>query len=196
MSLHADGAAQLEIVVPRLAELVGQVRPADIDGPTPCDGWTVRDLLNHLVGGATMFAGAFRGGPLQDISGRLPDVVGDDPAGAFAVAAQRFGEGAAAPGAMEREYALPFGVMDGPTVLRFLAFDLTVHTWDLATALGTSAGLPDDLIDEVDRFAHQVLDSWPRDGINFQEAATPPEEADALERLVAFTGRRVPVAAT
>ncbi|MFP4512127.1 MAG: TIGR03086 family metal-binding protein [Acidimicrobiales bacterium] len=193
MSLEADGGAQLEIVVPRLGELIGQVGPDDMDRSTPCEDWTVRDLLNHIVGGAQMFCGAFNGDAMQDISGRMPDVVGDDPAGAFGATAEAFGASVALPGAMEREYAMPFGPMDGPTVLRYLAFDLSIHTWDLASALGSDVGLPDDLIAEVDRFGRRVLGGWSRDGINFQEAVAPPDGADTLERLVAFTGRRVPV---
>lgn len=189
MSLASDGGAQLEIVVPRLGELVGEVRPGDMDAPTPCAGWSVRDLLNHLVGGAQMFAEAFGGAPLRDISGRMPDVVGDDPAGAFAAAAEAFGTSAAQPGAMEREYSLPFGTMEGPTVLQFVAFDLSVHTWDLATALGRSPALPDELIDEVDQFARQALDGWPRDRVNFKDEAPAPEGADTFERLIAYTGR-------
>lgn len=184
-----DGSAQLEQIVPRLGALVAQVRPDDLNDPTPCAGWTTHDLLNHLVGGASMFADAFAGAPLRDISGQMPDAIGEDPGAAFEAAVNRFGEGASLPGAMERVLPLPFGAMTGQTFLRFAAFDLMIHTWDLATTLGEEPGISEDLVDEVDGFARRVLDSAPRDGINFGPPAQAPATASRLEQLVAFTGR-------
>lgn len=184
-----DGGAQLEQVLPCLGALIAQVGPAEMRLATPCEGWTARDLLNHVVGGAGMFAEAFGGAPLTDISGRLPDVVGDDPMAAFKSAVERFGGAAQQPGAMERVLVLPVGAMSGQTFLRFAAFDLLIHSWDLATALDAPLDLPDELVIEVDRFAHVVLDPWERDRINFQEPTTDPRHESPLERLVAFTGR-------
>lgn len=186
-----DGGAQLGEVVPRLGALVAQVRPADMSLATPCAGWTTRDLLNHVVGGAVMFAGAFAGAPLQDISGRLPDVVGDDPSGAFGAAAEHFGIAAQQPGAMERVLPLPWGPMTGKTFLRFAAFDLLVHAWDLSTTLEAELDVPDELVTEVDDFARRVLTAWPRDDVNFRAASPDPAGATPLERLVAFTGRTI-----
>lgn len=90
---------------------------------------------------------------------------------------------------MERILPLPVGAMTGQTFLRFAAFDLLVHSWDLATTLEAPLDLPDDLVADVDRFAHVVLDPWERDGINFQGPTTENPDATALDRLVAFTGR-------
>lgn len=184
-----DGGAQLEQILPGLGSLVGAVGPAEMRLSTPCEGWSTRDLLNHVIGGAGMFADAFAGAPLRDISGRLPDIVGDDPVGAFGRAVERFGAATQQPGAMERVLPLPVGAMTGQTFLRFAAFDLLVHSWDLATTLDAPLEVPDDLVAEVDRFARLVLDPWTRDGINFQEPAGDQPDATALERLVAFTGR-------
>ncbi len=184
-----DGGAQLEQILPCLGALIARVGPAEMRLATPCDGWSTGDLLNHVIGGAGMFAEAFAGAPLSDISGRLPDVVGDDPMAAFGRAVDRFGSSAQQPGAMERVLPLPVGAMSGQTFLRFAAFDLLVHCWDLATALDAPLELPDELVDEVDRFAHVVLDPWERDGIDFQEPTTDEPDATSLDRLVAFTGR-------
>lgn len=184
-----EGGAQLEQIVPRLGALVAQVRPDDLRTPTPCAGWTTHDLLNHVVGGADMFADAFAGAELRDISGRLPDAIGGDPAAAFAAAAGRFVEGTSRPGAMERVLPLPFGAMTGRTFLRFVAFDLMIHTWDLATSLGEEPDISDDLVGDVDGFARRVLDAAPRDGVNFGPPAQAPATATRLEQLVAFTGR-------
>lgn len=184
-----DGGAQLEQILPGLGALIAGVGSAEMRLATPCEGWSTRDLLNHVIGGAAMFADAFSGAPLRDISGRLPDIIGDDPTTAFGQTVERFGSAAQQPGAMERVLPLPFGSMTGQTFLRFAAFDLLIHSWDLATTLDAPLDVPDELVAEVDRFARIVLDPWQRDGINFQEATADPGDASALERLVAFTGR-------
>lgn len=184
-----DGSRQLEEVVPRLGALVAQVRPGDMVLATPCLGWTTRDLLNHVVGGALMFADAFGGGPLHDISGRLADVVADDPAAAFGSAAARFGAGAQQPGAMERVLVLPWGAMTGRTFLRFAAFDLLVHAWDLSVTLDADLDVPDDLVADVDAFARRVLGPWQRDDVNFAAVHEVGAGASPMQRLVAFTGR-------
>ena len=76
-------------------------------------------------------------------------MIGHDPAAAFERAAQAFGEATQAPGAMTQILPLPFGTMTGETFLRFAAFDLLVHSWDLARTLDVDLEVPDALVDEV-----------------------------------------------
>lgn len=186
-----DGGAQLQQVVPKLGEAVSHVRPEHLVLPTPCAAWTLRDLLNHVIGGAEMFADAFGGAPLHDISGRMPDRVGDDPLTAFGAAAERFGAATQAPGAMERVLPLPFGAMTVQTFLRFVAFDLIVHTWDVNSVTGEPTEFDDDLLDEVELFARLVLDASPRSEQLCAAATEAPEGASRIERLVALSGRQV-----
>ena len=185
-----DGGAQLQEVVPQLGAVIAGVQAADLGLPTPCAAWTTRDLLNHVIGGAEMFADAFSGAPVRDISGRLPDVIGDDPMGAFERAAGRFGAATQQPGATDVVLDLPFGAMTGRTFLRFVAFDLIVHTWDIASVTGAEVELPEPLLSEADAFARHVLDAVPRSDLLCADEVVPPEGATALERLVAYSGRR------
>ena len=58
-----------------------------MSNPTLCTEWTVKDLINHMVTGATMFAiSAEQGSIPDDMLGKLmgADNVGDDPQGAWA----------------------------------------------------------------------------------------------------------------
>jgi uncharacterized protein (TIGR03086 family) len=184
-----DGGAQLGVVVPLLGSLVAEVRPGDLGLSTPCAAWTTRDLLNHVVGGALMYAEVFTGGPVEDISGRMPDAIGDDPMAAFQAAAERFGGAAQGPGAMETVFDLTYGPMTGRTFLRFAAFDLLVHCWDLATTLGRDIDVPEPLVLEIEALARTVLDPWERDGVNFAQESTPPAASDPFDRLLAYSGR-------
>src|ERR1700689_4401122 len=43
------------------AEVACRIRPADLDRATPCDGWTLADLLAHLSVQHRGFAAAARG---------------------------------------------------------------------------------------------------------------------------------------
>lgn len=187
-----NGGAQLQVVVPALGAAVATVRPEHMERATPCASWSMRDLLNHIVGGALMFADAFGGAPVRDISGRLPDVVGDDPSTAFGEAAARFGAALEEPGAMERVLDLPFGAMTVGTFLRFVAFDLTIHAWDVAAVTGATVEIPDELLGEIDAFSRLVLEAGPRSELLSGPSVAAPEGATALERLVAYSGREVP----
>ena len=55
--------------------------------PTVCTGWSVRDLLSHVVGGNRLFVGILRGDPFpsrdQMQSMRDADQLGDDPVAAY-----------------------------------------------------------------------------------------------------------------
>jgi uncharacterized protein (TIGR03083 family) len=52
--------------------------PEAYDAPTPCPGWTVRDVVSHLVGFELML----RGGPVPEHTGAWPDYV-KNPVGEF-----------------------------------------------------------------------------------------------------------------
>jgi uncharacterized protein (TIGR03086 family) len=180
---------QLDITVPALSDLVKGVRPNQFDNPTPCGKWAVRDLVGHFTGGLQSCASAFRDGTPVDASPR-PDLLGDDPGPAFAAVAGDFEAAIRGPGAMERVLELPFGEIPAPVFLQFLAFDLMIHSWDLATATGQKYTPPDDLVAAADAFARQGVAPEMRDGDTFAAEVDPPVDATPLERLVAFSGRR------
>src|ERR1700709_1652169 len=105
--------------------------------------------MSHFGGGAGMFAAAFSGESIEiDPDAPMPDLVGDDPLGAFDGAIASFTESVDKPGAVDRMVTLPFGTMPGPVVLELLKFDLLVHCWDLATATGQPFDPPAGTVEE------------------------------------------------
>ena len=87
-----DSVMLLQRVVDETTEVVNDVSEDQLGNPSPCEGWTVRDVINHITGGATMFAiSAEQGSVPDDELGRLMggDNLGDDPQGAWAKAAAR-----------------------------------------------------------------------------------------------------------
>jgi Mycothiol maleylpyruvate isomerase N-terminal domain len=55
-------AGQLSQALDFTDQLIGAVRDDQRAGPTPCAGWSVRDLVTYVVAGNSLFVGALRGG--------------------------------------------------------------------------------------------------------------------------------------
>lgn len=182
---------QLDRVVPTLGDLVKGIRPDQLDNPTPCDKFQVRDLLGHFIGNVDRVTGALRGETIRELTPR-PEMIGDDPAKTYDAVLADFRAAAEEPGAMDKvlSFPAPFGDIPMEVFARFLAFDLTVHSWDLATATGQTFVPSDDIVAEVDGFARQLVAPELRDGDTFGDEVEPPEGAMPVERLVAFAGRQ------
>jgi uncharacterized protein (TIGR03086 family) len=161
---------------------VGGIRADQLDNPTPCAKFTVRGVLEHMIGGATMFTAAFRGAePSQ------PDTT--DVLAAFGPALTGLAEAMHAPGALDRTIHSPFGEVPGATFARFVVLDGLVHGWDLAMATGQAYEPPASLVAEAEAFANQAIEPL-RDGDTFGPAVEPPPSASPIQRLAAFTGRQ------
>ncbi len=177
-----DPLTQLDHLAPLLVGVTGRITPDQLEDPTPCAGFTVRGVLEHMLGGATAFAAAYRGETPSE-----PDL--SDPLASFAPTLGDLGTAINEPGALDRTVAAPFGEVPGETFARFVVLDGLVHGWDLATATGQPYDPPAELIAAVDEFAHQAIDPL-RDGETFGPAVDPPADATPIERLAAYTGRR------
>jgi uncharacterized protein (TIGR03086 family) len=178
---------QLARIVPIVSALVDRIDAAQLNDPTPCADFTVHDVLDHMIVGASTFAHAFRGEAAPGIM--APPVYGRVPAAEFSAAMRDLLAATRSPGAMDRVLNAPMGEMRGSTFARLVAFDGTIHGWDLATACGLSYELPADAVDAVDGFVREALTDDMRDGDTFKAATRAPESATQLERLVAFSGR-------
>ena len=61
-----DSIVMINKVLGETSRIVDGIEPDQLDNPTPCEGWTVRDVLNHITGGADMFAIAATEGKVPD----------------------------------------------------------------------------------------------------------------------------------
>jgi uncharacterized protein (TIGR03086 family) len=163
-----------------LSRVVDAVPDDGWSAPSPCEQWTARDVLRHVVGGMHHVAG----------NGGAAPSVDDDPAGAFAKARD------AALGSLTDERLAtnvqsPMGEIPLDQLLqRFMTPDTLVHTWDVATAAGIDVTLDPQLVDETYQ-AMLPLDDMIRTAGVFGPKVEPPEGADMQVRLMCFTGRRV-----
>jgi uncharacterized protein (TIGR03086 family) len=178
-----DALTQFAQLGPALGGVIGTIGPDDLDAPTLATQLTVRGVLEHMIAGGTMFAAAYRG-----VAPTAPDL--RDPIAGIQRTLGDLGAAVSAPGALERTIESPFGTMDGESFARYVVLDGLVHGWDLATALGREFDPPPAVVAAAMEFAERTIDAW-RDGTTFAAAAPADPDASPLERLVAYTGRRV-----
>lgn len=160
--------------------------------PTPCEGWNVAGLVSHVLGGNHMavrlLAGAHRAEAIGYLAGLA---LGDDPFDTFDRGSAEQIAAFAEPGAMERILEHPMGDIPGSTAIRFRIGDLTLHSWDLARAVGGTEELPDTLVEKVWTDLLPLKENIAAVGV-FGEGPSGdvPEEADLRIRLLDLVGRR------
>src|SRR5215211_4409658 len=163
--MTAGPFAPLATALDDAGRLVAGIRPGQWELPTPCQEWTVRQLLGHVVGGNRLVAGVLRGEPLPDpeeLRRRAGgDQLGDDPTGAYRDSAAGLLAAFRAPGVLERAHTIPAGTLPGPAVLHVRTVEALVHGWDLAVATGQPVPFADELADGELAFSRNLLGRIP-----------------------------------
>jgi uncharacterized protein (TIGR03086 family) len=188
-----EGVAMLQRVVDTTTEVIGNTTSAQLANPTLCSEWTVKDVINHMVSGATMFAiSAEQGSIPDDVMGTLmsTDNVGNDPQGAWDTAAKRAMAAFGAPGVMEKIVKLPFGEMQAGVALNIAIFDVATHAVDLAKATGQSVA-DTELLEDALLIGQQMVGPGFRQPGIFDDAQPIDAKAPVTDRLLAFAGRKL-----
>ena len=187
-----DEVATMRRVIEVTGRVVDNIEPDQLENPSPCAAWTVRDVLNHITGGAEMFAICVRDGSVPDeMLGELltGDRLGDDYKASFHRAADTANESFAIPGAMDRIVKLPFGEMPAGMALNIAIFDVTTHAWDLAKATGQSTHLDPEVAATAYQVAQGMLSDDLRNAGLFGPAVEVTDDLAPADRLAAFAGR-------
>jgi uncharacterized protein (TIGR03086 family) len=172
--------------------LVDGTRPDQLDNPTVCADFTVRDLINHVASGATMFAIAFEKGSVPDdeLGPLFGDVLGDDYKGVLAAAIDQASAAFTKPGALEGSVSLPFGEFSREDALGLAVFDVMVHSSDLARATDQELRLTEaDAAIGLELARAHLVDAM-RDGNTFADIVVIDEDSGTWAELLAFTGRQ------
>ena len=179
---------QLGRALTAVGELIGKVRPEQWSGPTPCTDWTVRRLVDHLIGMNRVFAALLSGEPPP--SRTTADHVAADPVGAYRDSAAGLLAEFERPGMLDGVYRGPRGAATGAERLQIRLYDLLAHGWDLARATAQPVELPEDAAELSLKFVRVQLTEDARPG-RFGPVQPVAGDAPAIERLVAFLGRPV-----
>jgi uncharacterized protein (TIGR03086 family) len=158
------------------AEKVAGAR--DLEATTPCPGWRVRDLLNHMLDTQRYFAGAARGEDAALPAPSPPSLLTDDPSADFARASGDVMDAYSKDGVVERT---------GPAL--GIAFsDELLHGWDLARATKQDETMPGGLAEAAYDCIHGLFTEEQRTGV-FGPEIPVGDDATPQQRLLAYTGR-------
>lgn len=156
------------------------------DNPSPCEGWSARDVVKHVVDMQHRLAWRIQGS-----DGEPDDLpAGFDPKAAWATSYREIEDALNQPGALEKTVPGPMGDMPIEfAVGRIYAADVLVHTWDLARAVGGDERLDAEAVTQAFK-GYQPMDAMIRQPGVFGPKVEPPEGADEQTQFLCFVGRR------
>lgn len=190
MTRLGSGLALLDAAVSYALGGAGMATPQLLSRPTPCPGWNLERLLDHLCDSIRALHEAIATGGVSP--GPAP---GDDrPPGRDPVARVR-GQAAGLldAGAAARPAARRVAIGDRALTVRMVAvsgaIEITVHGWDIWVACGARRPVPPGLAAVLLPIAPLVIPPGIRPGL-FADPVRLPGPAGPGDQLVAFCGRQ------
>lgn len=165
--------------------VVRTIADDQLDAPTPCTEYRVRDLANHLYHVVVNFQSLARRGRADFTT--TPDYTADPGwRDGFEKETAQLVEAWSDPSALEGE-SIGMGLPQ-PVVGQLVLLDLVVHPWDLARATGQAYNPDPDTVSEL----HTMVDRMgptAREMKVFGPELPVAEGASEFERLLARCGR-------
>ena len=187
-----DPLVALDLAQAGAASAIARVQHDDWHRPTPCDAWTVRDVVNKLTASTLMFAAFGRREPLQpplDLV-RPAEILGDDPFGTYQTAAMQCRAAWHREGALDGTAPSTVGDFPAKAVLNARIFDTTILTSDVTRAINTHHGINDDLAAYVLRVANALVPTVRSASPDrYKDPAETSDRAPWVDRMIAATGR-------
>jgi uncharacterized protein (TIGR03086 family) len=182
-----DVTSALDASYSQTVGLVAHLGDGDLAAASPCAGWDVRALLNHLLGATWMFTMVNQGQAAGEDAG---DVIGADPLLAVTTAATENVASWGRPGGFAGKRSYPFGTFQAQGAAMLNLEEVVVHNWDLARSTGQNLTIDPGLVAMVDAFCRSIpLDEFRAHGA-FGPEVESSESASATDRLMALLGRR------
>ena len=178
----ADELECAEATFAVLQHVLHGIAADDLEKQTPCREFDVASLTDHLMNSITVIGGAAGAEmPERDQTESVERQVVLAARAALDAWKRRGLDGNVAFGSNEA----PAKMMAGILCLEFL-----VHAWDYAAAVGRDVTAPDSLSDYVMGLARTIITPQGRTNVGFDDPIEVPDDASALDQLLAFTGRR------
>ena len=190
MAASRDPIDALGRALDQAGTVLARARREDATKPTPCAGWDVRTLINHVVLDVERFTSTARD---EQWTPHETDVIGDDWLEAYRRAANGLLAAWRTEGALERTMVLPTGEVPAAWSVGLQVADLAVHAWDIAKATGQSTALDPELgelaLDWGRRNLKPEFRGDPGSDKSFGPEVTVPDDAPLYDRLAGFFGR-------
>ena len=176
-----DALAAHERAHAAFADVLRHVSADDLSRPTPCDQWTVADIVRHVTSRNQWIAGDGTELP-SDLPG-LREANRRSAAAAHAVFA--------APDGLTRLYTTPLGDIPGSVFIGLRTTDALVHAWDLAVATNQPTDIDADVAEAMLAMSRdRVTPKLRGPGGPFGPEQPCDPSRPASHRLAAFLGRR------
>jgi uncharacterized protein (TIGR03086 family) len=163
--------------------------------PTPCEAWTVTQVLQHAALDQLAWAGAVAGGPMPEENPFAPSGhIDGDPLGfadralAASATAWRGTSAAAGSGAELVPTPLPQGPMAPGDAAGAAALDAAIHGWDIAVATGQPSPLTNELARALTPVAEAIVEPLRQYGAYAPARQNAADDDDAT-RLLHYLGR-------
>ncbi|WP_371665935.1 TIGR03086 family metal-binding protein [Streptomyces sp. NBC_01241] len=193
MNTHTETAPtiDLEPAARQIAGLLDGIGEQQLAGPTPCPGYTVRELLAHVAGLSTAFRDAARKnfGPTTDTA---PDValpvLADDWRESLPPLLDELVTAWRDPAARQGMTRAGGVDMPGEVAAVVVLDELVIHGWDLARSTGQKYEA-DEASLRVSLAMLTPNDTVPRSETIFGPPVPVPADAPLVDRAVAMSGR-------
>jgi uncharacterized protein (TIGR03086 family) len=188
--MDMDGA--LDRATATFAQTLAAVRDDQWDAPTPNPGWSVRDLVNHVVGGNRRYVLLLSGAPTVEVEAlRNLEHLGTDPLQAFLDTSAAMTAAFHQPDVLAVTVHHRLGDRSGADLLVMRVMEHALHGWDLARSIDSDNHIDAARIDPgVTAALLAVLDADPSLlARSSYTPSTPPADIDPQRRLLILTGR-------
>jgi uncharacterized protein (TIGR03086 family) len=182
-------AALYERAIARTSAVVSGIDKGQLDDPTPCTEWKVRDVLNHLIGSLHGIAAGARGEKLD--ADHPEDYAASDFVSEFESASRAAIAAFSESGAMEKKFTMSWGDTPGSALIGVSTTEAAIHGSDLARGTNQSYEIDPDVADASYEMVKSMMEpngNFPR-GDSFAAPIEVPDDAPTQVKLLAYVGR-------
>ena len=177
-----DELRSAELSLGVLHQVVRPIAADDLGKQTPCREFDVAGLTEHLVRSITMLGRA--------AGAEMPERDPSDSVERQLILAARPALDAWHRRGIDGVVDVGGTKMPAAVLVGILSLEFLVHAWDYAAAVGREVSPPDSLSDYVLGLAKKIITPEGRVNVGFDDPIEVGADAGALDRLLAYTGRR------
>ena len=167
------------VTLPACRTVLQRLTGDDLSRPTPCAGYTVGDVGEHLVRSMVLLASVAGERVDAPVAGALEFRVAATAEAALAAWRRRGLDGPVTVGR---------SVLPASLAVEIIPLELLVHGWDIARATGRGIDVSTEVAGYVLDRARELITEDKR-GRSFAAEVPAGPDATVLDRLIAFTGR-------
>ena len=187
-----DSMQTLDYSLQELLQVISSLDDSEMDAPSNCEPWTVRQLASHAMNNQLVWAGFVTGQQLASFEDTMKAV---PVVGALAPVADGVAARALAlwnnEGVLDSIHATPLGELPGSVVINFAIIDAAAHAWDLSASVGRPIEFESQSIPSISAVVAATCTDAAREHGLIKAATEPPANATDTERLMAAAGRSV-----